>query len=373
MASEFLELLSQINDPRRGQGKKWQLGPILLVTILAVLSGATSYRKVHGFIKAHRKRLNKAFGFSWKSAPAYSAVRTILRGLDGGDVERIFRAHAIHLGVDAASADADRLAVVAIDGKALRHSFDAFNDQKAAHVLSAFSVDDALILGHLEVDEKSNEIPAAQDLIEALALQGRLYTMDAMHCQKTFEAAQKTNSHVLVQVKENQPSLLQIIERVAGTDTALSSFESFDDKRRSREESRKVDVFDASPALKNTDWDGLIVRVIKVTRTTLLRRAKDRSWGLRLDISYYACSAPIAAKKAADAIRGHWGIENRNHYVRDVAMLEDASRIRKNPGIFARARSFALNILRANGEDNISQAMWDNVLDITRPLKYRFM
>lgn len=186
MASEFLELLSQINDPRRGQGKKWQLGPILLVTILAVLSGATSYRKVHGFIKAHRKGLNKAFGFSWKSAPAYSAVRTILRGLDGGDVERIFRAHAIHLGVDAASADADRLAVVAIDGKALRHSFDAFNDQKAAHVLSAFSVDDALILGHLEVDEKSNEIPAAQDLIEALALQGRLYTMDAMHCQKNF-------------------------------------------------------------------------------------------------------------------------------------------------------------------------------------------
>ena len=165
MASEFLELLSQINDPRRGQGKKWQLGPILLATILAVLSGATSYRKVHGFIRADRNRLNKAFGFGWKSAPAYSAVRTILRGLDGGDVERIFRAHAIQLSGGqlsgaAAGADAGHLGVVAIDGKALRHSFDAFNDQKAAHVLSAFSVDDALILGHLEVDEKSNEIPA---------------------------------------------------------------------------------------------------------------------------------------------------------------------------------------------------------------------
>ena len=192
MASEFLELLSQINDPRRGQGKKWQLGPILLATILAVLSGATSYRKVHGFIRAHRNRLNKAFGFGWKSAPAYSAVRTILRGLDGGDVERIFRAHAHsqlsggQLSGAAAGADAGHLGVVAIDGKALRHSFDAFNDQKAAHVLSAFSVDDALILGHLEVDEKSNEIPAAQGLIKALALEGRLYTMDAMHCQKNF-------------------------------------------------------------------------------------------------------------------------------------------------------------------------------------------
>lgn len=184
MASQFLELLSQINDPRRGQGKKWQLGPILLATVLAVLSGATSYRKVHGFIKAHRKRLNKAFGFDWKSAPAYSAVRTILRGLDGGDVERVFRVHAAQLSGDSASADTGQLGVVAIDGKALRHSFDAFNDQKAAHVLSAFSVDDALILGHIEVDEKSNEIPAAQELIEALALQGRLYTMDAMHCQK---------------------------------------------------------------------------------------------------------------------------------------------------------------------------------------------
>ena len=152
MASEFLELLSQINDPRRGQGKKWQLGPILLATILAVLSGATSYRKVHGFIRAHRNRLNKAFGFGWKSAPAYSAVRTILRGLDGGDVERIFRAHAIQLSGGqlsgaAAGADAGHLGVVAIDGKALRHSFDAFNDQKAAHVLSAFSVDDALMSG----------------------------------------------------------------------------------------------------------------------------------------------------------------------------------------------------------------------------------
>ena len=76
--------------------------------------------------------------------------------------------------------------VVAIDGKTLRHSFDAFNDRKAAHVLSAFAADDALILGHLEVDEKSNEIPAARAMIEALALEGRLFTLDAMHCQKNI-------------------------------------------------------------------------------------------------------------------------------------------------------------------------------------------
>lgn len=184
MALEFLKLLSQIRDPRRAQGKKWQLGPVLLATILAALSGATSYRKVHGFIETHRKRLNKAFGFGWKKAPAYSAIRTILHSLDPDEVERVFRQHAAMLSGGDAGEDVEASPVVAIDGKTLRHSFDAFNDRKAAHVLGAFAVDDVLILGHLQVDGKSNEIPAAQQMIEALALEGRLFTLDAMHCQK---------------------------------------------------------------------------------------------------------------------------------------------------------------------------------------------
>ncbi len=187
MALNFLELLCEIPDSRRAQGKKWQLGPVMLATILAVLSGATSYRKVHGFIATHRKRLNKAFGFGWKAAPAYSAVRTILHGLDGAEVEGIFRQHAAQLSKAGAQEEVDALPVVAIDGKTLRHSFDAFHDRKAAHVLSAFAVDEALILGHLQVKEKSNEIPAAQALIAALNPEGRLYTLDAMQCQKNFQ------------------------------------------------------------------------------------------------------------------------------------------------------------------------------------------
>ena len=186
MALEFLKLLSQIPDPRRAQGKKWQLGPMLLATILAVLSGATSYRKVHSFIETHRQRLNRAFGFGWKTAPAYSAIRTILHGLDPDEVEQVFRRHAAMLSGGDAGEDVEASPVVAIDGKTLRGSFDAFNDRKAAHVLGAFAVDDVLILGHLQVDDKSNEIPAAQQMIEALALEGRLFTLDAMHCQKNI-------------------------------------------------------------------------------------------------------------------------------------------------------------------------------------------
>jgi len=139
-----------------------------------------------------------------------------------------------------------------------------------------------------------------------------------------------------------------------------------------RAETRTVEVFDAAPALRNTAWSGLITRIIRVTRSTLLRRARDGLWERREETSFYVCSAPVSATKAAQAIRSHWGVENRNHYVRDVAMLEDASRIRANPGIFARMRSFALNILRANGEENIADALWQNALDINRPLKYRF-
>ena len=186
MPLEFLNILSQIPDPRRAQGRKWLLGPVLLATILAALSGATSYRKVHGFIEIHRKRLNSAFGFGWKKAPAYNAIRTILQQLDAEEVERVFRQHAVMLSDDDPGEDVDASPVVAIDGKTLRHSFDAFTDRKAAHVLGAFAVDEALILGHLLVDEKTNEIPAAQQMIEDLGLEGRLFTMDALHCQKNF-------------------------------------------------------------------------------------------------------------------------------------------------------------------------------------------
>jgi len=180
------------------------------------------------------------------------------------------------------------------------------------------------------------------------------------------------NSHLLVQVKENQPALLRTLLQAAEIDTPLARHETTDRNKRTRAETRIVEVFDGAPALEKTTWNGLITHIVRVTRSTLIRRAKDGLWDRRQETSFYVCSAPVSAKKAAEAIRSHWGVENRNHYVRDVSMLEDASRIRTNPGIFARARSFALNILRANGEKNIADALWRNALDINRPLAYRF-
>lgn len=184
--------------------------------------------------------------------------------------------------------------------------------------------------------------------------------------------AREAKSHLLVQVKENQPGLLRKIEDVAERDAPLARHETTDHPCRMRVETRIVEVFDADPALEETTWNGLITRIIRVQRVTLERRAKDGLWDRREETCLYVCSARVSARKASDAIRSHWGIENRNHYVRDVSMLEDASRIRINPGIFARARSFALNILRANGEQNIADALWRNALDLNRPITYRY-
>ncbi|MCP3969951.1 MAG: ISAs1 family transposase [Rhodobacteraceae bacterium] len=191
--------------------------------------------------------------------------------------------------------------------------------------------------------------------------------------KKTFRTARKAKSHLLVQVKENQLGLLRKIKQATVANTPLARQETIDQGKRTRHETRTVEVFDAAPLLQKTPWNGLIAHIIGVKRSTLMRRAKDGMWERREEICFYVCSAPISAKKAAEAIRGHWGVENKNHYVRDVAMLEDASRIRANPGIFARARSFALNILRANGETNIADALWRNALNLDRPLAYRFM
>jgi predicted transposase YbfD/YdcC len=94
-------------------------------------------------------------------------------------------------------------------------------------------------------------------------------------------------------------------------------------------------------------------------------------WDQRGEVAYYVSSAAgLRASTWADIIRGHWGIENRHHYVRDVSCDEDRSRIRDNPGIIARARSFALNIIRHNGVTNVSQALWDGALSLDHILAY---
>jgi hypothetical protein len=179
--NRFLFLLATITDPRRAEGKLYKLQHVLLFSILAVVSGANSYRTIHTFIETHLRKLEKVFKIKWKKAPCYSEIRFVLQNLNPDDVEKAFREHAAMLNQ---RDDADAAYSIGIDGKTLRRSFDAMNDVKAKQVLNAFAADTLLVLAHIEIDEKSNEIPAAQKLFEELDLAGCIVTLDAMHCQK---------------------------------------------------------------------------------------------------------------------------------------------------------------------------------------------
>ena len=154
----LLDLLAGVSDPRRGQGQKYKLPHVLLFSILAIVTGCNSYRGIVTFTDVHRRRLNATFGLTWRRAPAHTAVRYILKGLDPADVEGVFPQHAARL---QAARTPPGSGSIALDGKTLRGSFDNFNDRAAAQVLSAFATDTSLVLAHVDIAEKSNEIPAA--------------------------------------------------------------------------------------------------------------------------------------------------------------------------------------------------------------------
>lgn len=189
--------------------------------------------------------------------------------------------------------------------------------------------------------------------------------------KKTFEAAQETGNFLIAQVKGNQPTLLEDLTAVCASQAPVDRHETVDRKRHGREEYRRVETFTVDPKSLNPDWDGLIVAVARVSRRFWIKDTKSGLWHLAAETSLYAAQIPLSAAAAAAAIRQHWSIENRNHHVRDVSLFEDHSRIRIKPGHFARFRSFALNILRANGATNISQELYRNALNQMHALSYR--
>ena len=160
---------------------------------------------------------------------------------------------------------------------------------------------------------------------------------------------------MIVQLKDNQPTLCQKVEAACNTARPLSGVQTVDEKKRNRHETRTIAVFDAAPAVVGTQWEPYVAAVIAVERSVKAFQPATGLWKTSDETSFYLSNRPIDANHAAAAIRKHWGIENKLHYTRDVTLREDASRIRKNPGVFARMRSFAYNILRFNQSDTIAQ------------------
>src|SRR3954469_1993856 len=226
--------------------------------LLAMLAGASSYRKMHEFIMAHFRRLRVLFPSKMLKAPCYAQIRNIMAGLDPTAMEQAFRLHAEGL----SGSGADGLTLLAVDGKSLRGSFDTLKDKKATQILSVFATDGRIILAHVEIDDKTNEIPVAQALIAELHLEDCLFTFDAMHCQKkTFQAATAVGSHVLVQVTDNQPSLVDALDNLPATIAPEATFTS-SEKSRNRQEYRYAQVFHSAGTLGLPEWADYALKAI---------------------------------------------------------------------------------------------------------------
>ena len=357
--------LFKIKDHRRKQGRRYELRHILFFSVLAILSGADSYRKTHKFIVTHYGIFDKMFKLNWKGMPAHTTVRDIIQSTSGTELEKCFRQYSAML---AENDDKNRL--IGCDGKVLRGSFDHFKDRKAVQILSTFLSDSHIILAHEEIATKTNEIPTAQNLIETSGLTGYIFTFDALHCQeKTLRTAKRSGNDVIVQVKANQKTLLSDSETISETAMPDDVYQEPIIKTRNRIESRTAVVFLSPTFTDNEKWD-LAEALIKVERNRLVFNTKSKAWENSDETSFYISTTVLSAKEFNIAIRNHQGIENRNHHVRDVTMKEDKSRIRTNPHIFARLRSFAINILRKNNVSNVSMELFGNCMNIKNVLNY---
>lgn len=187
--------------------------------------------------------------------------------------------------------------------------------------------------------------------------------------KKTFEAAQQSGNALLAQLKGNQPNLLEAVRGIAAGQSPVDTCRTVDHNRHGRQEHRDIETFDLAGQL-STDWSGLIVSAARVTRLTWHKDTKSGLWHATEEVSFYVCQNALSADQFASAIRNHWGIENRNHYVRDVTFREDSSRIRKKPGHFARFRTMTLNICRANGVTNVANELYVNALNFQNMIDY---
>src|SRR4051794_28188523 len=306
MNDPLIEMLSCVTDARRKQAKRYCLANILLFCILGFLCGGKSYKTLCSFIEERLALLHAAFPSTMKRAPAPSTLWRIIGLVDGGALEAVFRRHAAmhHAALGGGPGE-----VVAHDGKSLKGSDDTAGDTKISQVLRAFAVGTKIILGHVAILVKSNEIPAMPALVRELGLTGVLCTADAMHCQiKTIEAVKASGGEALLQVKRNQPSLEAAFEALPIRHEPEDCHVETSKIRRNRREKRVVEVFKAGTILDLPEWQSHAVEAVRVTRTVLHQDvALGWKWRCTREVAWYALTTEgNSAASYATATRGHW-------------------------------------------------------------------
>lgn len=221
--------------------------------------------------------------------------------------------------------------IVAIDGKTLRRSYDKASGKAAIHMVSAWATANHISLGQVVTDEKSNEITAIPKLLELIEISGSLVTIDAMGCQTAIaEKIIAQGANYCLAAKGNQPTLLAHIEghfesliesNAGGKARRIATHE----KGHGRVEDRYYTICPVPDRMAEEAerWAGL--KAIGMTTNVTWRDGEER-----IETRYYILSKYLSAKRFAEAVRGHWGIENSCHWQLDVTFGEDQCRVRKD-------------------------------------------
>jgi len=335
----------KVKDPRKERTRRHKLLDIILIAICGVICGADSWVDIELFGKSKLNWL-KTFLELPNGVPSHDTFGRVFAAINPEEFEKGFMewVQAIN--------ELTQGQVIAIDGKQLRGSRDGENGKNAIYMVSAWAVENQLVLGQHKVDEKSNEITAIPKLLKLLEITGCIVTIDAIGTQtKIAKAILDRDGDYLLAVKENQGHLYEDIHDLFEEDQkydfeeAPYSYAKTINKDHGRIEIRQCWSI-SDPAYLTTirglgRWRGLKSVVMVISERRIGEKTEQQT-------CYFITSLESNAEKILKAKRSHWSIENKLHWVLDIAFREDHCRVRKDnaPHNFAILRHMALNLLK---------------------------
>ncbi len=360
----FLRHFKALPDGRQLAKVKYPLAEVLLLCLLAVLAGAETITDIARFGDKKLALLRRFRPFR-EGTPTHDHLGDILAALDAEQFQRCFVAWvASVIGVPEG--------VVAIDGKTVRRSKGSGKD--AIHMVSAFAARQRLVIGQVKVADKANEILAIPKLLDMLAIEGAVVTIDAMGCQRAIaqKIVDKKADYILA-LKGNQGTLRDDLELFATEQKAKSFKDTTVSRHRTvdgdhgRIETRDVTVLhDIDWLQKCHQWPAL-KSVVMVESIREIPGATPGTDKIERETRFYITSLALAASLIGPLIRDHWAVENSLHWVLDMVFRDDECRLRTDhaPANFTTLKHMALNLIRkAPGKDSTRLkrkiAAWDD-------------
>lgn len=356
--ASLLRRLATLTDSRSTKGLRYALAPVLLLIVLAKLSGEDRPSGIADWIKNRGRLLQEALHLSWPRMPHHNSYRRILEQVV--TPEELDRAVGEHLrGLPGVG----HSVLIAIDGKTVRGTIDAANPQ-GDHLLAAYLPEEGIVLMQVAAGDRENEISVAPELLKCLDLRGKVVAGDAMHTQRPLSIQiLKAGGDYLWFVKDNQPTLREDIEQLFTADDRTveggrvsNDFRTYRtvDKGHGRLESREITV---SSELKGySDWPGL-EQVFKLDRHRI-----DIKSGKEEQEIVYGLTSLSATEASPERLlyltRAYWGIENGLHQCRDVTFEEDRTRLTRGHAgrVMAAINNLVIGLLRQAGATNIAAA-----------------